>query len=325
MAQRFKKRIGLRCLLAAVSVTACVATGLAFGQYSNQSSDYYTNSQLNWQSPAIHGQQARPSQATLPARTASSQFQLVQHVEPAYAPNLLPPTEIVNNSQPQPPIYGTRVAQVQGPPGTDAYRDTVYPDLGRPGSISHPNSPGVVSPAPSTQYPTLGDGAINRPDAPPIIPKPNERIADCGDPRNIGVPIGQVNVLIDIDIKWDDMKPCSINLDDYRPRQWQPTCFTYNASLLCTSSAYFEHVQVERYGHSWGPFLQPVMSAAHFYGSVLFLPYKMGLTPPTECVYTVGYYRPGSCAPYMIDPVPLSLRAGVAQAGTVVGLAYAIP
>jgi hypothetical protein len=55
--------------------------------------------------------------------------------------------------------------------------------------------------------------------------------------------------------------------------------------------------------------VQPFASAAHFFISVPLLPYKMGLNPPHECVYTLGYYRPGSCAPYMIEPIPLSMRA----------------
>ena len=38
------------------------------------------------------------------------------------------------------------------------------------------------------------------------------------------------------------------------------------------------------------------------------LPYKMGLELPNECVYTLGYYRPGDCAPYLFDPLPISVR-----------------
>ena len=84
-------------------------------------------------------------------------------------------------------------------------------------------------------------------------------------------------------------------------------------------------MHLERYGHSWGPYLQPVMSGAHFFLNVPILPYKMGLYPPGECVYTLGYYRPGSCAPYLLDPLPLSIRAGLAQAGAVVGFAAFLP
>ena len=53
--------------------------------------------------------------------------------------------------------------------------------------------------------------------------------------------------------------------------------FTWKASGLCHKPLYFEDVQLERYGHSWNPVVQPFMSAAHFFVSVPLLPYKMGL------------------------------------------------
>jgi hypothetical protein len=45
----------------------------------------------------------------------------------------------------------------------------------------------------------------------------------------------------------------------------------------------------------------------------------MGVTPPTECMYALGHYRPGNCAPYMINPVPLSCRGAALEAGAVAG------
>jgi hypothetical protein len=200
------------------------------------------------------------------------------------------------------------------------------------GAIGNPNYPGMTgqSTLPAPDLSTLrgnsyGNIGVNELSTLPTPGGSVKRMIECADPREIGAPMATLSVQIDINIDWDKMDPCSINVDDFRPRNWQQTCFQRNASMLCTSAAYFQDVAVERYGHSWGPFLQPVVSAAHFYGSVVFLPYKMGLTPPTECVYTIGHYRPGSCVPFMIDPIPLSLRAGVAQAGVVVGVAHLIP
>ena len=89
--------------------------------------------------------------------------------------------------------------------------------------------------------------------------------------------------------------------------------------------AYFEDVHLEGYGHSWGPYLQPIISGGRFFLTVPILPYKMGLYPPGECIYTLGHYRPGNCAPYMLDPLPLSVRAAVAQGGVWTGMVYAIP
>lgn len=99
----------------------------------------------------------------------------------------------------------------------------------------------------------------------------------------------------------------------FTPRDFSPTLFTWKASGNCHKPLYFEDVQLERYGHAWNPVLQPFISGAHFFVSVPLLPYKMGLKPPNECVYTLGYYRPGSCAPYMFEPIPLSVRAALWQ------------
>jgi hypothetical protein len=51
----------------------------------------------------------------------------------------------------------------------------------------------------------------------------------------------------------------------------------------------------------------------------------MGVEPPCECIYALGHYRPGNCAPYMCNPVPLSFRGALFEAGVVTGTAAALP
>ena len=51
----------------------------------------------------------------------------------------------------------------------------------------------------------------------------------------------------------------------------------------------------------------------------------MGVELPWECKYALGYYRPGSCAPYIVPPVPVSPRGIVNQAAFTAGLIYALP
>lgn len=108
-------------------------------------------------------------------------------------------------------------------------------------------------------------------------------------------------------------------------RCYSPLTYTWKASALCHKPLYFEQIQLERYGHDAGPIVQPVISGAHFFGAVLLLPYSMGIEPPQECVYPLGYYRPGDCAPYMIPPFPLSLRAAAYEAGAIAGGILIIP
>ncbi|TWT96875.1 hypothetical protein Pla108_26500 [Botrimarina colliarenosi] len=122
--------------------------------------------------------------------------------------------------------------------------------------------------------------------------------------------------------------PYVCSLDDgsvFAPRQWCDVTYMWKASGLCHKPLYFEDVHLERYGHSWGPFVQPLVSGAHFFGSIPVLPYKMGLQAPNECVYTLGYYRPGDCAPYLLDPIPFTWRAALFQAGATVGVAAILP
>ncbi len=118
---------------------------------------------------------------------------------------------------------------------------------------------------------------------------------------------------------------CPLPDEDYQRKPPTPITFTWKASNLCYKPLYFEDVQLERYGHYCNPLLQPFLSRARFWLTVPCLPYLMGVNPPNECVYDLGYYRPGNCAPSMIEPVPISLRGGLLEAGAIVGLAAALP
>lgn len=111
----------------------------------------------------------------------------------------------------------------------------------------------------------------------------------------------------------------------YAPRQWADVTFMWKASALCHKPLYFEDVHLERHGHSWGPIAQPIVSGAHFFSRFAVLPYCMGLKTPTECVYTLGHYRPGNCAPYMIDPIPFTWRAALFETGGVFGMIGIFP
>jgi hypothetical protein len=106
---------------------------------------------------------------------------------------------------------------------------------------------------------------------------------------------------------------------------WGRTTFMWKATALCHKPAYFEDEALERYGHAWGPWLQPLVSGGHFFLTLPIMPYIMGLYPPNECIYTLGYYRPGNCAPYAIDPLPLSIRAALLEGGVWTGMVFLIP
>ena len=115
---------------------------------------------------------------------------------------------------------------------------------------------------------------------------------------------------------------CSVGQRGSLQRNWAPQTVSWHASSLCHKPLFFENIQLERYGHSRGPFMQPVHSAFHFFRSIVFLPYNSAINPPNECQYSLGFYRPGNCAPWLLQPIPFS-RAGIRrQALTSLGLAF---
>jgi hypothetical protein len=118
---------------------------------------------------------------------------------------------------------------------------------------------------------------------------------------------------------------CPLGDEQLQPRVWPEITYTWKASALCHKPLYYEDVQLERYGHTWPRCAQPLVSGAHFFSSTAILPYKMGLQTPDECVYALGHYRPGSCAPYYIEALPFTWRAAAFQAGVVTGINFALP
>jgi hypothetical protein len=101
--------------------------------------------------------------------------------------------------------------------------------------------------------------------------------------------------------------------------------FTYKASCLAHKPRWFQQPKLERYGHTFGPVLTPIIAAGHFFVMIPCLPYNMGLEPAWECVYPLGWYRPGDCAPYTLGPLPLSAQAAATQAVITTGLWFLFP
>ena len=107
-------------------------------------------------------------------------------------------------------------------------------------------------------------------------------------------------------------------------RPWNLYALWWESPALCHQPLYFEEINLERYGYSHGV-AQPMVSAAHFFGTIPALPYLMAANPPRECVYTLGHYLPGSCAPYHVYYPPLSLKGAVVEAGVLTGLFFVLP
>jgi hypothetical protein len=133
--------------------------------------------------------------------------------------------------------------------------------------------------------------------------------------------------------------PCwaKINATDSDARCWPVACFNWDATCFYHNPLYFEEVNLERYGYQCGDkwccttcgreccCLQPAASAAHFYGSLLALPYCMLVNCPGDCVYTLGHYRPGDCNPWRRQWPPVDLIAAAGTAGFWIGMVAIVP
>lgn len=96
------------------------------------------------------------------------------------------------------------------------------------------------------------------------------------------------------------------------------------AAWVAYNPLYFEDARLERDGYHFGH-LEPFVSAAKFYGRIPLLPYMVGATHPTDCVYSAGYARPGDCTPYLLTTPKHSKRGFIYQATAVTGAALLIP
>lgn len=107
-----------------------------------------------------------------------------------------------------------------------------------------------------------------------------------------------------------------------RPRPL--TTVQWESANLAHRPLYFQDEAVERNGQ-YRPFIQPVVSAAHFFGRVPALPYMMANQRPNSCAYPLGAIRPGSCVEPYRRQWPLSADGGLTEAGVVTGLLFLIP
>ena len=109
-------------------------------------------------------------------------------------------------------------------------------------------------------------------------------------------------------------------------RQWSPMSYSWEAPALKYNPLYFEDVELERFGNEF-QYLQPVVSAAHFYLTIPTLPYQIGTEENGlfDCVYDLGNDRPGNCVPFHLHHFGFSWTGALAQGGAVTGLLFILP
>ncbi len=138
---------------------------------------------------------------------------------------------------------------------------------------------------------------------------------------NISLPAGKLPQNIA-----DDCAATTPRVGDPRlDSMWAMTEHHWSATGMHHRPLYFEETGAERYGYTPSYTFQPVISAARFFFTISALPYKMVVERPSQCIYTLGHYRPGSSAPRRWHRLPLRVSAGVAEAALIVGLVFLIP
>ncbi len=98
----------------------------------------------------------------------------------------------------------------------------------------------------------------------------------------------------------------------YQGRQWPPSIEIVEPAYVCHHRLYFEQINSERLGWSVG-FLQPAVSALHFYWDAFLLPYHLATLPGKEFDCSAGKCFPGDPAPLALYPPMLSVTGVLAE------------
>ncbi|MEX0824736.1 MAG: hypothetical protein WD119_01140 [Pirellulaceae bacterium] len=106
-----------------------------------------------------------------------------------------------------------------------------------------------------------------------------------------------------------------------REGMWGLTTYNWHAPNTFSNPRYFEDAMLERHGHERFPVLQPAVSGFRFFSTVPMLPYLMTVRPPCDTEYTLGFYRPGSRAPGLLQRPPYERKAVLVEAAAVLPFA----
>ena len=118
-------------------------------------------------------------------------------------------------------------------------------------------------------------------------------------------------------------RDCPLGNGVFPGRSFAPITYTWTASALCHKPLYFEDVQLERYGHMAGPWLQPFASAANFFSDVPDFALQDGPGIAERVHLHARLLSAGQLWPYLFDPLPISVRGLFFESGAGVGLRVA--
>jgi len=128
------------------------------------------------------------------------------------------------------------------------------------------------------------------------------------DPLDAFKPVSEIRV--DVRIVGEDVLPTDASEKLFTPPEpysraamgrgaWPDVDLTWDVSELVYQPLYFDDAPLERYGHTRCRAVQPALSAAHFFGTALVMPYRLAVNHPFGYISQLGYYQPGGPAPAM--------------------------
>lgn len=235
-------------------------------------------------------------------------------------------------------------------PSTEESQRTVADELPSPGRLSEhrpdPNRQAALPPKPGERRATAA--MQNLPPTPPVYDPPvksrnSPAVADevgmAPGVRGIAQTPDQLRDVRDI-LPYYDYDPIPGSVDEgsgrmpkeiplgtepFVGRSLPRSVFAWKAANITHNPLYFQDVALERYGHTYGPLAQPVVSVGRFSAQLLALPYQMTLNHPCREMYPLGYYRPGEWAPKLLYQPPLNAKAALVTAGFYTGMGFVLP
>ena len=179
---------------------------------------------------------------------------------------------------------------------------------------------------------------------PPALPPPAPSVAELAASTRVK-SIRQISLDISLPVEADpmlnQMAPPTNYAAEALPRMAEESPF-YRGDLIdygmydntplppvsldmCYQPLYFEELNAERYGRSWGC-LQPAVSMASFYGRIPLLPYMAFARPARRCTYHAHWALPGYRIPGREpNPPVVSAAGGAAQTAAMIGVILLIP
>lgn len=201
-----------------------------------------------------------------------------------------------------------------------------------PANPSAPANPPVEASPPAEE--SVGRVAVQeeRPAAPslrgdplvPNAPRTELRVKTIGEIRIGGVAIPDSELRA---YSRQEAEKLHVSFGDqtFTPRNFVHSVALFDAPDLSYYPLYFHDPALERYGHTYGPLVQPAVSVARFGVQLVGLPYQMTIDPPW-CLQTgLGWLDPGDCNPKLCYQIPWNTKAALVEAGTITGLIFLIP